>query len=155
MIDNINIYKDTDDIHLNNIIDKIGLVKIFNKTGANLSTEITKEFSKDGIILSGGEVQKIGIARLMTGDFGLLLLDEPSSALDPIAEYELVKLIYDRSNISTSIIIAHRLSTVRNADRIYVIKNGMINEVGTHDELMELKGQYFDMFTKQSENYIK
>ncbi|MDR3046774.1 MAG: ABC transporter ATP-binding protein/permease [Bacteroidales bacterium] len=155
MIDNINVYKDTNEMHINDIIKKIGFDGIFVKTGANLSTEITKEFSKDGIILSGGEIQKLGIARIMASGFKLLVLDEPSSALDPIAEHDIMKLIYDSSNTSTSIIIAHHLSTVRDADRIYVMQDGTIIENGTHDELMKLEGMYFKMFTMQSENYIK
>ena len=105
-------------------------------------------------MLSGGEIQKIGISRLFTGEFGLLLLDEPSSALDPLAEYEMTKLILDSSNLSTTIIVAHRLSTIRGADRIVLVDNGAIKEMGTHDELMELKGKYYEMFTKQAENYI-
>lgn len=119
-----------------------------------MSTALTKEFDENGIMLSGGEEQKIGIARLLTGEFGLLLLDEPSSALDPLAEYEMTKLILDSSHFSTTILVAHRLSTVRGVDRIVLVENGTIKEMGTHEELMNLRGKYFEMFTKQAENYI-
>ncbi|MDR2611173.1 MAG: ABC transporter ATP-binding protein, partial [Clostridiales Family XIII bacterium] len=88
-------------------------------------------------------------------DFGLLLLDEPSSALDPLAEYEMNKMILGRSNASTTIIVAHRLSTIRDADRIVLVDDGAIKEIGTHDELMALNGTYCEMFTKQAENYVK
>lgn len=151
--DNIQLYDEVDEKKLHTIAQKIGLDKILNKNNADFSTELTKEFDENGIILSGGEVQKVGIARLLTSDFGLLLFDEPSSALDPIAEYEMTKIILDSSNLSTTIIVAHRLSTIRYADRIVLVDGGTIKEIGTHDELMKIKGKYHEMFTKQAENY--
>lgn len=151
---NIMLYHEVDDNSVKEIIHKVGLEGVLTKNDADLSTKVTKEFDENGIMMSGGEIQKTGISRLFTGEFGLLLLDEPSSALDPLAEYEMAKLILDRSNLSTTIMIAHRLSTVRSADRIVLVENGTIKEIGTHDELMSLKGRYFEMFTKQAENYI-
>lgn len=153
LADNIQLYNDIDDEKLASIVKQLNLDKILEKNNASLSSTLTKEFDEEGIMLSGGEVQKIGIARLLAGNFGLLLLDEPSSALDPIAEYEMSKLILDSSNLSTTIIIAHRLSTIRNADRIILMENGTTTEIGTHDELMTAKGKYYEMFTKQAENY--
>lgn len=152
---NIELYGEIGEKKLKQVVAKAGLEKILDKNNANLKTEITKEFDENGIMLSGGEIQKIGIARLLTGDFGLLLFDEPSSALDPLAEYEMTRLIMDSSNITTTIIVAHRLSTIRFADRIVLVDGGRINEIGTHDELMENKGKYYEMFTKQAENYVK
>ena len=113
---------------------------------------ISREFTEDGIALSGGESQKLMIARLFTGPFGLLILDEPSSALDPLAEARLMNNLLDVSNTATTIMIAHRLSTVRNFDVIYHIENGKIIESGTHDELMATKGKYYEMFVSQGEN---
>lgn len=153
--DNIQLYDEIDEIKLQTIVKKIGLEKILSKNNADFSTELTKEFDKNGIMLSGGEVQKIGIARLLSSDFGLLLFDEPSSSLDPIAEYEMTDIILDSSNLSTTIIVAHRLSTIRHADRIVLVDGGSIREIGTHDELIKIKGKYYEMFTKQAENYIK
>ncbi|MDR1330177.1 MAG: ATP-binding cassette domain-containing protein, partial [Oscillospiraceae bacterium] len=121
----------------------------------SLDSEVTKEFDENGIMLSGGEAQKLAIARLLTGDSGLLLLDEPSSALDPIAEREVVDMLFSAANRATTIMVAHRLSTVRNADKIYVIEDGAVAEAGTHDELMKLGGKYAEMFIKQAENYVK
>ena len=155
LADNLRLYDDSANSELAEVVEKIDISGILEKSSADMSTEVTKEFSNDGIMLSAGEIQKIAIGRVLVKNFGLLLLDEPSSALDPIAEYELMKLIYDRSNASTSIIIAHRLSTVRDSDRIYVMEGGTIVEVGNHDELMKLGGKYHEMFSKQSENYIK
>lgn len=115
---------------------------------------MTREFSEDGIMVSGGEIQKIALARIMTQDFGLLLLDEPSSALDPISEDRLAKILLGEANKTTTILISHRLSTVRDADRILLIREGKIAEAGTHAELMALKGDYYAMFTTQAEHYV-
>ena len=155
LADNLQMYGSADNEKLAEIIEKISLGGVLEKSNADITTELTKEFSNEGIMLSVGEIQKIALGRILLKDFGLLLLDEPSSALDPIAEYELMKMIYDKSNMGTSIIIAHRLSTVRDADRIYVMDDGSVIEAGNHDELIKSKGKYYEMFSKQSENYIK
>jgi len=118
----------------------------------DLDAPLTREFDESGAMLSGGQAQKLGLTRLLHGDFGLLLLDEPSSALDPLAEYKMTQLIFERSR-TTTIMAAHRLSTVRGADRIYLIDNGRIAEQGAHDALMAQSGKYAEMFTKQAERY--
>ena len=120
----------------------------------DLEKTVSREFVEDGIMLSGGETQKLALARLLMDDFGLMILDEPSSALDPLAEYKMTKLMFDVSN-TTTIMIAHRLSTIRDADRIYLISGGEVAEQGTHEELMALNGKYAEMFRKQAENYTK
>ena len=109
---------------------------------------------KNGIVLSGGETQKLGLSRLFTGQFGLLILDEPSAALDPIAEYELNKVIMELRD-TTTIMISHRLSTVRDADCIYLIENGEIAESGSHSQLMKRNGKYAAMFNMQAEKYLE
>lgn len=151
--DNLTAYHDVSDEKLLEIIKKLDLGDILKKAGGNLDTMISREFTEDGIALSGGEAQKLMIARLFTGPFGLLILDEPSSALDPLAEARLMDNLLDVSNTATTIMIAHRLSTVRNFDMIYHIENGKIIECGTHDELMAAKGKYCEMFVSQGENY--
>ena len=155
LADNLRVYENADNKKLDEIVEKINIAEILEKSNTNAISEVTREFSDDGIMLSGGEAQKIALGRILMKDFGLLVLDEPSSSLDPIAEYELIKLIYDRSKSVTSIIIAHRLSVVRDADRIYVMDGGEIIESGNHEELIGMRGKYYEMFTKQSENYIK
>lgn len=153
--ENILLYEDIPISDIEAICEKLGLEPIFQKSGADRRTELTKEFDAEGIMLSGGEIQKIALARIMSGKFGLLILDEPSSALDPISEYKMNELILGEANKTTTIMIAHRLSTVRNADKIVLVENGTIQEYGTHNELIELKGRYYEMFTKQAENYLE
>ncbi len=152
--ENISLYNEISKNDLDKISEKFGLNSILEKNNVEYDVELTREFEEKGIMLSGGEKQKIALARIMTGDFGLLLLDEPSSALDPIAEYKMNELILSAANKTTTIMVAHRLSTTRNADRIVLIDHGEIKESGTHDELMVLRGKYYEMFTKQAENYI-
>jgi ATP-binding cassette subfamily B protein len=145
--ENMCVYNKSDDDVLRAVLKTVGL-------DLDLDAEVTREFDESGVMLSGGEAQKLGLSRLLHGEFGLLLLDEPSSALDPIAEYEMTKLMFDSSK-TTTIMIAHRLSTIRSADRIYLIADGGVAEQGTHDELIALGGKYAEMFNKQAENYVK
>ena len=132
-----------------NALKTVGLDRL-----EDLDKTVSREFVEDGIMLSGGETQKLALARLLMDDFGLMILDEPSSALDPLAEYKMTKLMFDVSN-TTTIMIAHRLSTIRDADRIYLISDGEVAEQGSHEELMALGGRYAEMFRRQAENYVK
>ncbi len=134
--DNLTAYHEVPDEQLIEIIVKLGLEGVFDKAGRDLNKMVSREFMEDGIVLSGGEAQRISLARLFTGPFGLLVLDEPTAALDPMAEYKLMQIITDASNTATTVMIAHRLSTVRNFDVIYHMDQGKIIESGTHDELM-------------------
>ena len=118
-----------------------------------IDTVLTREFDEDGTNLSGGEAQKIAIARVFARDCDLIIMDEPSAALDPIAEYTLNRHIAEYAADKTVIFISHRLSTTRHADRIYMLENGRIVEAGTHDELMAQDGQYAHMFRVQAKNY--
>jgi len=153
--ENLSLYNDVSDSEVIRITEKLSLGNIFEDEQITTEKEITREFEENGIILSGGDAQKIALARIMHGDFGLLLLDEPSSALDPIAEYNISKMILSTANTATTIMVSHRLSSIRDADRIILIENGSIIESGTHDELLALRGKYCEMFTKQSENYLR
>jgi ATP-binding cassette subfamily B protein len=118
-----------------------------------INTLLTREFDDKGINLSGGEAQKVAIARCFAHPFELMILDEPSSALDPLAEYELNHAILKKADEKTVIFISHRLSTTRMADRIYMFENGAIIESGSHEELMEQNGKYAEMFRLQAEKY--
>ena len=118
-----------------------------------LSTPITTEFDEQGVNLSGGESQKVAIARAFYGEVDLLAMDEPSSALDPIAEYNLNKAMHAAAENKTVFYISHRLSTTRDADRIIMLENGRIIEEGTHDELLSRKGKYAEMWQAQAGRY--
>lgn len=120
---------------------------------AGIQTKLTKEFYDDGINMSGGESQKIAIARVFVRPFNIIIMDEPSSAMDPVAEYKINQNINDFAGDKTVITISHRLSTTWHADKIYVLENGEIVESGTHDELMEMNGKYAEMFHVQAKKY--
>ena len=120
-----------------------------------IQTQLTREFDKEGTELSGGESQKIAIARVFARPFDIIIMDEPSSALDPIAEYELNRSVMEDARDKTVIFISHRLSTTRMADRIYMFSDGEIIESGSHEELMEKNGKYAEMFRVQAEKYQK
>ena len=145
--ENMTAYADADDARLKSCLEEVGL-------RLSLDAQVTKEFDENGVVLSGGDAQRLCLTRLLHSDFGLLILDEPSSALDPIAEYRIAKLIFDRSP-TTTVMVAHRLSTVVDADRIYLLSDGRIIESGTHAELMAQNGKYREMFLKQAEGYLK
>lgn len=108
---------------------------------------------KEGVDLSGGEWQKIALARAYMRDARILILDEPTAALDARAEYEVFKRFTDLTTGKTAVIISHRFSTVRMADRILVLKNGEMEELGTHAELMSSSGLYAELFTLQAKGY--
>ncbi len=118
-----------------------------------MDTILTKEFAEDGAVLSGGEIQKISVARAFAKEYEIAVFDEPSSALDPIAEYKLYENIIEMCQDKTVIFISHRLSAAVLADTIYLFENGEIAERGSHEELMARNGQYADMFRKQAEGY--
>ena len=145
--ENMTAYADADDARLKSCLEEVGL-------RLSLDAQVTKEFDENGAVLSGGDAQRLCLTRLLHSEFGLLILDEPSSALDPIAEYRIAKLIFDRSP-TTTVMVAHRLSTVVDADRIYLLSGGEIIESGSHAELMAQNGKYREMFSKQAEGYLK
>ena len=105
------------------------------------------EVGERGLKLSGGQRQRIAIARLFLKNPSLLILDEATSALDNVTEPQIQKSLEELSVGRTVIVVAHRLSTVRNADRIAVIDKSGIIEMGTHDELMKMKGEYHKLYT--------
>ena len=118
-------------------------------------TSLTREFDENGAGLSGGENQKVSTARLFAKDFEIAVLDEPSSALDPIAEYKMYENLIDVTKGKTVIFISHRLSSAVLSDNIIVLSNGKIIEQGSHNELMKNGGEYEKMFTLQASNYEK
>lgn len=130
-----------------------GIMEKVDSLPHGMDTVLTKEFAEDGAVLSGGELQKIAMARAFARSCEVAVFDEPSSALDPVAEYRLYESMMKACEDKTVIFISHRLSTAVLADRIYLFENGEIAEQGSHKELMEQNGLYADMFRKQAEKY--
>ncbi len=139
------------------VVEALRMAGVYDKVASlpqGIHTILTKEFAGDGAVLSGGEYQKIVVARAFVKDCPFKIFDEPSSALDPIAEYELFESILEYSRDKTMLFISHRLSSVQNADWVLMLENGTIIEEGTHRMLMEKKGAYADMYEKQAVNYL-
>lgn len=152
--ENVNVYNEyISDDELDAILKKIGFSRVLAKNKANIDAVLTRELDDKGIELSGGERQLISIARVLTKKFGLLVFDEPSSSLDPIMESNLSKMIMKETNDTTVILISHRLSAVKSADKILFIENGQVIESGSHSELMKLKGKYCELYNVQAEGY--
>jgi len=118
-----------------------------------LNAKYTREFSENGVVFSGGERQKVALSRLLYSARRCIVLDEPSAALDPKSEHELNQYIFHQTKQQTIVIISHRLSTTKIADRIIYIENGRILEDGTHDDLMAMNGKYAEMFERQAKMY--
>ncbi len=116
---------------------------------------VTKEFDADGIEFSGGQAQKLALSRVFARECGVVILDEPSAALDPISEAEMYESILELMNEKTVLLISHRLSACRKVDRIFVIDDGRIAEQGTHAELVQAGGIYAEMWQLQSAAYIE
>ena len=135
-----------------NAAQKSGVDVAIDRLSNGYDTPLGRLFEK-GVELSGGEWQKIALARAFMRDAQILILDEPTSALDAQAEYDVFKRFSSLANGKTTIFISHRFSTVRLADRIFVIEDGEIIEAGTHQDLMSLDGRYAELFLLQAEAY--
>ncbi|MGI8551351.1 MAG: ABC transporter ATP-binding protein, partial [Dehalococcoidia bacterium] len=129
-----------------------GADAVLTKLPQGLDTPLTKAFA-GGVDLSGGEWQKVATARAAMRDAALLILDEPTAALDAQAEYELFQRFRSLAKGRTVLLISHRFSTVRMADRILVLEGGRITEAGTHDELLALGGRYATLYEMQAGRY--
>lgn len=136
-------------------LEKVGLLEKILKMKDGIYTQVTREFDQDGANFSGGERQRLVISRVFASDANIYILDEPTSSLDPLSEERINKLIIQNVTNKTMIIIAHRLSTVVDADKIYLIKKGQIYESGNHSELMDKHGYYYEMFSTQKSLYEK
>ncbi len=126
--------------------------EVIRKLPAGYDQVIGKRFKK-GVDLSGGEWQKIAIARAYMRDAQLMILDEPTAALDARSEFEVFQRFKELSDDKTAVIISHRFSTVRMADRILVLERGQIEEVGTHEELLAAGKRYAELFELQASGY--
>lgn len=130
----------------------VGLTEMVHRLSEGMGTRLGSEF-KGGVELSGGQWQRIAIARAAVRDAEILILDEPTSALDPLAELEIFRTFQNLAAGRTVFMVSHRLGPARLADRILVLKNGVLVEQGNHDELIQLGGEYKAMFQAQAEWY--
>ncbi|MEO0557233.1 MAG: ABC transporter ATP-binding protein, partial [Bacteroidota bacterium] len=108
---------------------------------------------KTGVDLSGGQWQKVALGRAYMRDAQVLILDEPTAALDARAEYEVFERFKDLTESKTAVLISHRFSTVRMADRILVLDGGEVEDIGTHEELLARGGRYAELFELQAQGY--
>ena len=142
-----------DDSLIKSAINLTELNEKINKLPNGIDTVITRELDETGIELSGGENQKLSIARAVYKNAPLIILDEPTSALDPLAEYNLYNNFNKIIKDSSAIFISHRLSSTKFCDRIFLLDHGSLKEVGTHNELMSYDSDYKKLFDMQAEYY--
>lgn len=156
VLDNIVMGTDVSDreVKAEEVLRKVGLWDKVASLENGIHTTMTREFDDHGAVLSGGQSQKLAVARALMQDGKCMVFDEPSSALDPIAEYDLFRTIVEETDGRTTVIISHRLSSVKEADIIYMLENGEIVERGTHKELMDMNGVYADMYIHQANSYM-
>lgn len=141
-----------DDARILDAVRKSGAGEVLRRLPHNLDQMLGRRF-EEGLDLSGGEWQKLALARAYLRDSQILILDEPTAALDAMAEYEVFQRFAELTKGKISILISHRFSTVRMSDRIVVLESGVIREHGTHAQLMALGGRYADMFELQAASY--
>ena len=147
--------EDIDEERLEQVLTQTGLYEDAQKLPDGLDTMIYKSFDEKGVELSGGQQQKTAISRALYRDAPIVILDEPTAALDPIAEYEIYRQFHALVGGKTAIYISHRLSSCRFCDHIAVFAEETVKEYGTHDELVaRADGIYAEMFRAQAQYYV-
>ena len=144
---------DEDRANVKNALIRTGIYEKIETLSNGVDSNVTREFDNAGAMFSGGEAQKVSIARIFAGKQEIVIMDEPTSALDPIAEQEMYRNMFEACEGKTVIFISHRLSSATMADRVYMFENGEIIEQGTHSELLAMNGKYADMWHKQADTY--
>jgi len=138
---------------LSGALSKAGIYAMVKNLKGGMDAILTREFDPEGVVLSGGQTQKLVAARAFAEDTPVRIFDEPSSALDPVAEHELMENIREDSKGRILLLISHRLSSVQDMKKIIVLKNGRITEQGSHAGLMEANGEYAALYRMQAEKY--
>lgn len=154
--ENVEVSEDFREETVRDALQKAGLEEFLKEHGHDLSVTLYRDFDRDGIEVSGGEAQKIALARAVCKGAPFVLLDEPTAAMDPLAEYEIYtrfnELVADR----TTVYISHRMSSCRFCGDIAVFHEGRMIQRGSHESLMKEKdGKYFELWTAQAQYYRK
>ena len=142
-----------DSDRIKHTIKHFGIEEIVKKLPNGIQTSVNRSLDKEGVAFSGGQMQKLAIARALYKDAPVTILDEPTSALDPRSEYDVYLNFNQLATGKTAIYISHRLSSTRFTDRIAVFRDGRIVELGTHDDLIADDGLYQEMYSKQASYY--
>lgn len=150
---NITFDDTVDETRMNVCLEMAGLREKIDSLPKGANTNVFFKLSNEGTELSGGEMQKLAMSRVYYKDAPFFILDEPVASLSPKAELELYNKMWSMSSEKTVLLISHRLSSCCDAKKILVFKNGKIEEIGNHKELMEKQDYYFELFSKQAENY--
>lgn len=143
-----------DEQKMKEVLQEVGMEEKINSLENGINTYMYKVYDENGVELSGGQSQKLAMARALYKDTPIMIMDEPTSALDPKAEYEIFNTLMQIAKDKTSILISHRLSSTKKCDKILVMKNGCIDDVGTHDELIENDGLYKELYEMQAQFYV-
>ena len=152
--ENVSTEKDYNSEKVWKTLKQVGVSSRIQKNPQGLNQAIYKTYDKDGIDVSGGEGQKIAIARALYKDSPIIILDEPTASLDPIAESEIYMNFNELSKNKSTIFISHRLSSCRFCEKIIVLKNGQLVEYGTHDDLLLIEnGEYATLWNAQAQHY--
>lgn len=146
---------ETDKNKAEKCVREAGLGDKMDKLEKGIDTELLKVLYDDGVDLSGGEKQKLALARALYKGSDIIVLDEPTAALDALAEYRLYKSFNGLVGNRTAVYISHRLSSTRFCDRVAMFKDGEMTETGTHEELMAKNGDYAEMFRVQAQYYVE
>ena len=144
-----------DEEHVNDAVKKAGLSSLAARMPYGNETYLTKEFDKTGVNISGGEAQKLAIARALYHDTPFVILDEPTAALDPIAEYEVYAKFDELIGTKTAVYISHRLSSCQFCNDILVIDDGKAVQRGSHEKLIDEEGLYAKLWKTQAKYYQK
>ncbi len=134
-------------------LEQAGLIEKINLLKYGIYTKYDKTMWEDGIDLSGGEKQKLLLARALYKNSPIVILDEPTAALDPLSEQSMYELYNEVMDSKSSIFISHRLASTRFCSHIILLENGKIIERGTHEELLSLQGKYYELYETQAKHY--
>lgn len=154
--ENVAATSDYDSAKVADCLEKAGFTQRLSEFKAGMETYLYKNYDKDGVDVSGGEAQKIAIARALYKDAPFIILDEPTAALDPIAEAEIYEKFDAIAGDKTAVYISHRLSSCKFCDEILVFHEGTVIQQGTHKELAaDVKGKYYELWNAQAQYYTK